>query len=113
MRRIRASEIQRNDFAFLFGVCFNRVSTLSYSFYLFLSRTAVNVAFAIDLTQSEKAVDPDVIQQYVKDVELAIRAIGEPLRDFNVSNSYAAFGFGAKIPPHFRESQEFCLVSFK
>uniref|UniRef100_A0A183BU42 Copine domain-containing protein n=1 Tax=Globodera pallida TaxID=36090 RepID=A0A183BU42_GLOPA len=25
------------------------------------------------------------------------------------SNSYPAFGFGAKIPPQFRESQEFCL----
>jgi hypothetical protein len=134
---------------------------------LLLYRTAVNVAFAVDLTQSEQAVDVEHVQQsvfinayglldkhfnhyttkthslflhvflfsvvvkkrlsinrmlvvllikllmlrYVNDVELAIKSIGEPLRDFNATNSYAAFGFGAKIPPHFRESQEFCLVS--
>lgn len=73
-------------------------------------RTVVNVAFAVDLTQSEQAVDAALIQQYVNDVELAIKAIGQPLGYFNATNSYAAFGFGAKIPPHFRESQEFCLV---
>jgi hypothetical protein len=75
-------------------------------------RTAVNVAFAVDLTQSEQAVDVDLVQQYVNDVEIAIKSIGEPLRYFNATNSYAAFGFGAKIPPQFRESQEFCLVGF-
>lgn len=94
------------------------------SFLEFISNgTAINVAFAVDLTQAE-IVDVELVQQYeliqtlkiaflryVNDVELAIKAIGEPLRDFNASSSYLSFGFGAKIPPHYRESQEFCLVS--
>ncbi|CAD5226669.1 unnamed protein product [Bursaphelenchus xylophilus] len=71
--------------------------------------TLINVAFAIDFTQNEFQVDPQNVQQYLDDVELAIKAIGEPLREFNISSAYAAFGFGAKVPPHFRESQEFCL----
>lgn len=74
-------------------------------------RTIVNVTFAIDFTQSEDAVDQQVIQQYMNDVELAVRSVGEPIRDYNATSSFAAFGFGAKIPPHYRESQEFCLVS--
>ncbi|KAI6224737.1 Copine family protein 5 [Aphelenchoides besseyi] len=80
------------------------------SFLEFISTgTAINVAFAVDLTQSENGVDQEVVQRYIDDVELSIRSIGEPLHDFNVANSYAAFGFGAKVPPHYRESQEFCL----
>ncbi|KAI6220811.1 Copine family protein 5 [Aphelenchoides fujianensis] len=83
------------------------------SFLEFISAgTAVNVAFAVDLTQSEGEVDMTNVQKYVDDVELAIRAVGEPLHDFNVANLYAAFGFGAKVPPHYRESQEFCLAIY-
>lgn len=82
------------------------------SFLEFMSSgTTLNIAFAVDLTQSEQAVNLEFVQQYVNDVELAIKSIGEPLRYFNSTNSYTAFGFGARIPPHSRESHEFHLVS--
>jgi hypothetical protein len=43
------------------------------------------------LTQSEKAVDAELVQQYVNDVELAIKSIGEPLRDFNATSQFVLF----------------------
>uniref|UniRef100_A0A1I8B7E1 Copine domain-containing protein n=1 Tax=Meloidogyne hapla TaxID=6305 RepID=A0A1I8B7E1_MELHA len=69
----------------------------------------LNLAFAVDFSRPDSAVDETTIRRYVSDVELSISAFGEPLREFQSSNSYAAFGLGAKIPPQFRESQEFCL----
>lgn len=71
--------------------------------------SALNLTFAVDFSRPETTVEESQVRRYVDDVELAIAAFGEPLRDFNSANSYAAFGLGAKIPPHFRESQEFCL----
>ncbi|KAH7729248.1 Protein CPNA-4 [Aphelenchoides avenae] len=80
------------------------------SFLEFISSGAViNYALAIDFSRPDGTVEEPVIRRYVEDVDLTIRAFGEPMRYFNNSNSYAAFGFGAKVPPQFRESQEFCL----
>uniref|UniRef100_A0A915CSX0 Copine C-terminal domain-containing protein n=1 Tax=Ditylenchus dipsaci TaxID=166011 RepID=A0A915CSX0_9BILA len=81
------------------------------SFLEFVSSgSALNFACAIDFSRpASQPVDEVNIRSYLDDVELCIRALGEPLRHFNASSSFPAFGFGAKIPPHFRESQEFCL----
>uniref|UniRef100_A0A915MF63 Copine C-terminal domain-containing protein n=1 Tax=Meloidogyne javanica TaxID=6303 RepID=A0A915MF63_MELJA len=80
----------------------------SFLEYIFAG-SFLNLAFAVDFSRSDSAVDENNLRRYVSDVELSISAFGEPLREFQSSNSYAAFGLGAKIPPQFRESQEFCL----
>uniref|UniRef100_A0A915M854 Copine C-terminal domain-containing protein n=1 Tax=Meloidogyne javanica TaxID=6303 RepID=A0A915M854_MELJA len=87
---------------------FIRAYNPSFLEYIFAG-SFLNLAFAVDFSRSDSAVDENNLRRYVSDVELSISAFGEPLREFQSSNSYAAFGLGAKIPPQFRESQEFCL----
>ncbi|KAI1732690.1 copine domain-containing protein [Ditylenchus destructor] len=81
------------------------------SFLEFVSSgCALNLALAIDFSRpANLPVEESSVRRYLDDVEVCIRALGEPLRHFNASSSFPAFGFGAKIPPHYRESQEFCL----
>uniref|UniRef100_A0AC35F5R6 Copine C-terminal domain-containing protein n=1 Tax=Panagrolaimus sp. PS1159 TaxID=55785 RepID=A0AC35F5R6_9BILA len=69
----------------------------------------MNFAVAIDFSRPDTFIDETFVRKYLQDVEIAVKSLGEPFRDFSVTSSHAAFGFGAKIPPHFRESQEFCL----
>jgi hypothetical protein len=47
--------------------------------------SALNLAFAVDFSRSDLAVDVNAVLHYVDDVELVIGAFGEPLRDFNRS----------------------------
>uniref|UniRef100_A0A183BI62 Copine domain-containing protein n=1 Tax=Globodera pallida TaxID=36090 RepID=A0A183BI62_GLOPA len=92
-----------------FELCrLHEVCTPSFLEYI-SAGTSLNLAFAIDFSRSGIFVDEQLVKHYIEDVELLIGAFGGALRDFNSSNSYPAFGFGAKIPPQFRESQEFCL----
>ncbi|VBB27211.1 unnamed protein product [Acanthocheilonema viteae] len=42
---------------------------------------------------------------FVTEVVITAKNLSKPL----ISQSYAAFGFGARIPPYFRKSQQFCL----
>ncbi|KAF7635787.1 Copine domain-containing protein [Meloidogyne graminicola] len=92
-----------------FELCrFNEVYSPSFLEYIF-GGCSINLSFAVDFSRSENNVDEGNIRRYINDVELAIEAFGEPLNEFQNANSYPAFGFGAKIPPQFRESQEFCL----
>jgi dihydrodipicolinate reductase len=41
------------------------------------------LAFAVDFSRPETAVEEMAIRHYVDDVELVIGAFGEPLKDFN------------------------------
>uniref|UniRef100_A0A914N3P8 Copine C-terminal domain-containing protein n=1 Tax=Meloidogyne incognita TaxID=6306 RepID=A0A914N3P8_MELIC len=99
----------RKKSAGTFELCrFHQAYNPSFLEYIFAG-SFLNLAFAVDFSRSDSAVDENNLRRYVSDVELSISAFGEPLREFQSSNSYAAFGLGAKIPPQFRESQEFCL----
>ncbi|KAL3087153.1 hypothetical protein niasHS_005392 [Heterodera schachtii] len=92
-----------------FELCrLHEVCTPSFLEYI-SAGASLNLAFAVDFSRSGIFVDEQLIKHYINDVELVIGAFGSALRDFNSANSYPAFGFGAKIPPLFRESQEFCL----
>jgi len=42
----------------------------------------LNLAFAVDFSRSDSAVDENNLRRYVSDVELSISAFGEPLREF-------------------------------
>lgn len=46
-------------------------------------RAVINFALAIDFSRPDGAVEEAVIRRYVDDVDLAIRAFGEPMRYFN------------------------------
>uniref|UniRef100_A0A914EJK5 Copine C-terminal domain-containing protein n=1 Tax=Acrobeloides nanus TaxID=290746 RepID=A0A914EJK5_9BILA len=69
----------------------------------------LNFAVAIDFSRPDHFISDEYAKNYVADVELAVKALGESFREFSMSSTYAGFGFAAKIPPQFRESQEFCL----
>uniref|UniRef100_A0A7E4WAG3 Copine domain-containing protein n=1 Tax=Panagrellus redivivus TaxID=6233 RepID=A0A7E4WAG3_PANRE len=86
----------------------NDVAVSSFLDYISTGAT-LNFCVAIDFSRPDQFVDEAFIRQYLSDVELAVRSTGEAFRDFSANSSYGAFGFGAKIPPLFRESQEFCL----
>ena len=45
--------------------------------------SALNLAFAIDFSRPETAVDEQAVRHYVDDVELVVGSFGEPLREFN------------------------------
>ena len=47
-----------------------------------LAGSFLNLAFAVDFSRSDTAVDEALVRRYVSDVELAIGAFGEPLREF-------------------------------
>ncbi|KAE9555654.1 hypothetical protein FO519_001125 [Halicephalobus sp. NKZ332] len=86
----------------------NEVALSSFLDYI-SSGATLNIAIAIDFSRPETFIDESYARRYLEDVELAVKAVGEPFRDFSLTSAYGAFGFGAKIPPHYRESQEFCL----
>ncbi|VDK87661.1 unnamed protein product, partial [Litomosoides sigmodontis] len=78
-----------------------------YSFLDYITNGyCLSFAIAVDFSISNtNGASPS----FVNDVECVIRSICEPFRRHNFSQNYAAFGFGARIPPHFRKSQQFCL----
>uniref|UniRef100_A0AC34Q9M0 Copine C-terminal domain-containing protein n=1 Tax=Panagrolaimus sp. JU765 TaxID=591449 RepID=A0AC34Q9M0_9BILA len=86
----------------------NDVALSSFLDYI-SSGSTLNLAIAIDFSRPDSFIDEAYVRRYLDDVELAVKAIGEPFRDFSATSAYGAFGFGAKIPPLYRESQEFCL----
>ncbi|KAK6020535.1 Copine, partial [Ostertagia ostertagi] len=71
--------------------------------------TILNFAFAIDFSDAEGAQDHESQVNFTDNVEFAIRSVGDTFADYNRSNAYTAYGFGARIPPLYRESHEFCL----
>lgn len=71
--------------------------------------TILHFAFAIDFSVCDGVQDRETQLTFANNVEFAIRSIGETFADYNRSNNFAAYGFGARIPPLFRESHEFCL----
>uniref|UniRef100_A0A0R3S2L4 Copine domain-containing protein n=1 Tax=Elaeophora elaphi TaxID=1147741 RepID=A0A0R3S2L4_9BILA len=89
----------------------NEISMYSFLDY-FINGYCLSLAVAVDFSISNST---DGSPAFVNDVECVIRSICEPFRRHNLqafcahSQSYAAFGFGARIPPHFRKSQQFCL----
>ena len=42
------------------------------------------MAVAIDFSRPDTFIDESYVRQYLDDVELAVKAIGEPFRDFSV-----------------------------
>ncbi|VDM39371.1 unnamed protein product [Toxocara canis] len=90
-----------------------------YSFLDYIvSGSLLHLAVAVDFSKAEQSpsheTTTDNTHSFVDDVEFVINAIVEPFRNYNFflhfsSNNYAAFGFGARIPPLYRESHEFCL----
>jgi len=44
----------------------------------------MNLAIAIDFSQPHTHVDEMSVRQFIDDVNLAIRAVGEPLKEFNM-----------------------------
>ncbi|KAL3982808.1 Copine family protein [Acanthocheilonema viteae] len=78
-----------------------------YSFLDYITNGyCLSLAIAVDFSISNSN---DTNPTFANDVECIIRSICEPFRRHNFSQSYAAFGFGARIPPYFRKSQQFCL----
>ncbi|PIO61266.1 Copine [Teladorsagia circumcincta] len=71
--------------------------------------TILNFAFAIDFSDADGAQDHESQVNFTDNVEFAIRSIGDTFADYNRTNAYTAYGFGARIPPFYRESHEFCL----
>ena len=47
-------------------------------------RATLNIAIAIDFSRPDTFIDEAYVRQYLDDVELAVKAIGEPFRDFSV-----------------------------
>ncbi|VDM94918.1 unnamed protein product [Thelazia callipaeda] len=64
------------------------------------------LAIAVDFSKSNPKHS---YETFAHDVEWVIRTLCLPFRRHNFPQIYTAFGFGARIPPHFRESQQFCL----
>ncbi|EJD75881.1 hypothetical protein LOAG_17060 [Loa loa] len=78
-----------------------------YSFLDYITNGyCLSLAIAVDFSVSNSN---DTSSTFANDVECVIRSICEPFRRHNFSQNYAAFGFGARIPPYFRKSQQFCL----
>ncbi|KAK6751146.1 hypothetical protein RB195_002862 [Necator americanus] len=71
--------------------------------------TILNFAFAVDFSDPDGQQDHESQLNFIENVEFAIRSLGETFADYNRTNTYAAYGFGARIPPQYRESHEFCL----
>ncbi|KAK6038292.1 Copine [Cooperia oncophora] len=73
------------------------------------SLTTLHFAFAIDFSDADGGQDHESQLNFTDNVEFAIRSVGDTFADYNRTNSYSAYGFGARIPPLYRESHEFCL----
>uniref|UniRef100_A0A9J2PTG5 Copine C-terminal domain-containing protein n=1 Tax=Ascaris lumbricoides TaxID=6252 RepID=A0A9J2PTG5_ASCLU len=82
------------------------------SFYSFLdyitSGTQLHLAVAFDFSVRQR-VREEAQWKIESDFQLALRAIGEIVRDYSSSKLFPALGVGAKIPPTFYDSQEFCM----
>ncbi|CAL2038794.1 unnamed protein product [Caenorhabditis brenneri] len=91
-------------------VCrYQQLRTCSFLDYI---RGGTSLKFAIAIDFSIK--DPQNLthndwQQYSNDIEFVVRCLGETLEPFNPNNTWLSYGFGAKIPPHYRDSNNFCL----
>ncbi|ULT93241.1 hypothetical protein L3Y34_003019 [Caenorhabditis briggsae] len=72
--------------------------------------TSLKFAIAIDFSIRDPAnVTHNDYQQYSNDIEFVVRCLADTLEPFNPTNSWLSYGFGAKIPPHYRDSNNFCL----
>ncbi|KAF1756201.1 hypothetical protein GCK72_012654 [Caenorhabditis remanei] len=72
--------------------------------------TSLKFAIAIDFSiRDPQNLTHNDYQQYSNDIEFVVRCLGETLEPFNPNNSWLSYGFGAKIPPHYRDSNNFCL----
>ncbi|EYB94417.1 hypothetical protein Y032_0172g382 [Ancylostoma ceylanicum] len=80
----------------------------SFMDYMYFG-TVLNFAFAVDFSDPEGLQDQESQLHFADSVEFAIRSVGETFADYNRTNTYLAYGFGARIPPQYRESHEFCL----
>uniref|UniRef100_A0A914DW46 Copine C-terminal domain-containing protein n=1 Tax=Acrobeloides nanus TaxID=290746 RepID=A0A914DW46_9BILA len=98
----------RKDYGTFELVKCQEISVSSFLDYI-AAGTLLNFAVAIDFSRPDHFISDEYAKNYVADVELAVKALGESFREFSMSSTYAGFGFAAKIPPQFRESQEFCL----
>ncbi|CAJ0958640.1 unnamed protein product, partial [Mesorhabditis belari] len=82
------------------------------SFYSFLdyivSGTQLHFEIAVDFSGHEQ-FSASERTKFDTDFILAMRAMGEIIRDYSPNRLFPAFGFGAKVPPMFQESHEFCL----
>ncbi|VIO87462.1 Uncharacterized protein BM_BM7119 [Brugia malayi] len=83
----------------------NEITIYSFLDYI-INGYCLSLAIAVDFSISDSN---DTNATFANDVECVIRSICEPFRRHNFSQNYAAFGFGARIPPYFRKSQQFCL----
>ncbi|CAB3405964.1 unnamed protein product [Caenorhabditis bovis] len=89
-------------------VKFSQLRAFSFLEYI-RTGTTLRFAFAIDFSAREHLMTRDDHFQFANDVEFVVRSIGETVEPFNASNSFLSYGFGAKIPPQSRESNNFCL----
>lgn len=72
--------------------------------------TSLKFAIAIDFSiRDPQSLTHNDYQQYSNDIEFVVRCLGDTLEPFNPTNSWLSYGFGAKIPPHYRDSNNFCL----
>uniref|UniRef100_A0A915CAQ1 Copine C-terminal domain-containing protein n=1 Tax=Parascaris univalens TaxID=6257 RepID=A0A915CAQ1_PARUN len=82
------------------------------SFYSFLdyitSGTQLHLAVAFDFSMRER-IREEAQWKIESDFQFALRAIGGIVRDYSPSKLFPALGVGAKIPPAFYDSQEFCM----
>ncbi|CAJ0581743.1 unnamed protein product, partial [Mesorhabditis spiculigera] len=82
------------------------------SFYSFLdyivSGTQLHFEISVDFS-GHQGFSESQRAKYDADFLLAMRAIGEIIRDYSPNRLFPAFGFGAKLPPIYQESHEFCL----
>ncbi|KJH41437.1 Copine [Dictyocaulus viviparus] len=84
------------------------LTTCSFLDYLNFG-TIINFAFAIDFSDAEGLQDREAQISFTNNVEFAIRSVGETLFGYTRNNNLLAYGLGARIPPHYRGSHEFCL----
>jgi len=75
---ISSSKFLRKHNNYFFSFQAYNPSFLEYIF----AGSFLNLAFAVDFSRSDSAVDENNLRRYVSDVELSISAFGEPLREF-------------------------------
>uniref|UniRef100_A0A1I8EA73 Copine domain-containing protein n=2 Tax=Wuchereria bancrofti TaxID=6293 RepID=A0A1I8EA73_WUCBA len=82
----------------------NEITIYSFLDYI-INGYCLSLAIAVDFSISDSN---DTNATFANDVECVIRSICEPFRRHNLQ-AFQPFGFGARIPPYFRKSQQFCL----
>ncbi|CAD6191308.1 unnamed protein product [Caenorhabditis auriculariae] len=85
----------------------SQLRVFSFSDYIKFGAT-LRFGFAVDFSSKETASRHEYLQ-YANDVEFVVRALSGAVVPYNGSNPLLAYGFGAKIPPFYRESNNFCL----